>query len=146
MTTHRASGFSLVELMAVLVIFSIMLAIGVPTYTTITGSQSLQGTTGNIAAQLKLAREKAIATGSQQTMHFTLDYLDSDYHIHNGAYPDPKWNLPKRITYYWGSGTNSAYVFRTDGTCTASGMVILQDTRGRRDTVIVQQSGMILVD
>jgi type IV fimbrial biogenesis protein FimT len=142
--THRsARGFSLLELMTVLAVLGIVMAFSVPSYVNYTATQNLSGSASNIAAQLRLAREKAISTGQNQTMHFTLNYSNSDYHIHNTTV-EAKWDLPRNILYYWGTGTVSAYTFTSDGRCNTSGLVIVQDPRGLRDTVSVQRSGFVM--
>ena len=134
----------MLELMTVLAIVGIMMAFTVPSYLNYTNTQNLTGSAGNIAGQLRLAREKAISSGSSQTMHFTLNFMDSDYHIHNNGIVEAKWKLPRNITYYWGFGTVSSYTFTSDGRCSISGMVVVQDTRGIRDTVSVQRSGFVM--
>jgi hypothetical protein len=54
-----------------------------------------------------------------------------------------QWELPKNITYYYGSGSWTEFRFKSDGRCRDSGIIILQDHRNRRDTVSVQLSGMV---
>lgn len=78
----------------------------------------------------------------EQPFHFTANYLNSDYHIHypTGHIP-AKWKLPRGITYY------AIYVnpiMKTDGRASASGIIVLKDPRGNRDTVSVQLSGLVL--
>ncbi len=138
------NGFSLIELMIVVIIFGMIVAFSIPAFSTYSASHQLKAATEDIAGQLRLAREKAIGTGATQTMHFSAGYLGSDYHVHNGSVVDPKWKLPNNIAYYWGSGTQWEYRMTKDGRCMDSGMIILQDPKGRRDTVSVQMSGLIL--
>ena len=141
-----ARGFSLLELMTVLAIMGVILAFSMPSYLNYAATQNLVGTASSIAGQLRLAREKAIATGQPQHIHFALNYPSgspSDYHIHNGGI-GPSWELPRKIVYYWGAGTETQYEFTPDGRCQDSGLIILEDHRGLRDTVSVQRSGFIL--
>ena len=123
----------------------LLLAISVPTIQTLSGSYTLKGNGEAIAGQLRLAREKAIATSVDQPLRFNAAFMNSDYRI---QYPSgsigAKWSLSKGITYYWGAGTVNAYTMQKDGRCNTSGMVILQDTRGNRDTISVQSSGLVL--
>src|SRR5258706_2071467 len=96
--TNEMRGFSLVELAVTLVIFGTLLAFCVPALQTFSQGSQLKGATEDVAAQLRLAREKAIATGQSQTMHFTPNFPVGsgwDYHIHNGAVVGPGWGLPK---------------------------------------------------
>jgi prepilin-type N-terminal cleavage/methylation domain-containing protein len=142
-----SQGFTMVEIAVTILIVGMLFALSVPTIQTVSGSYTLKSNTEAIAAQLRLAREKAIATGMDQPMHFTLDYPSApyDYHIHYaGGHIPAKWALSNGITYLWTAGTISSVTMTRDGRATASGMIILQDTRNRRDTVSVQLSGLVL--
>jgi prepilin-type N-terminal cleavage/methylation domain-containing protein len=142
---RSSSGFTLVEIAVTILIMGLLLALSVPTIQSLSGSYTLKGNSEAIAGQLRLAREKAIATGVDQPMHFNAGYMNSDYHIHYASGWIPaKWSLSKGITYYWGAGTMSAYTLQKDGRSDVSGMVILQDPRGNRDTISVQTSGLVL--
>jgi prepilin-type N-terminal cleavage/methylation domain-containing protein len=141
---RTARGFSLVEMAVVLLVFGMVLAFSVPAFQSISQSQRLKGAAENIAGQLRLAREKAIATGESQEMHFTLNYpsgTDFDYHIHNAGVIGGSWALPRGISFY-SVGVNPRML--TDGRASASGSIVLQDNRGNRDTVSVQLSGLVL--
>jgi len=144
MNRLSSRGFSLVELAVTLVVFGLVLAFGIPSFQSFNTTQKLKGATENIAGQMRLMREVSIGTGTTQTMHFFYATFGGDYHIHNGGVVGAIWNLPRNITYYWGAGTNSVMVSTRDGRMSASGMVILQDNRGNRDTVSVLTSGLIL--
>jgi prepilin-type N-terminal cleavage/methylation domain-containing protein len=139
-------GFTLVEIAVTVLILGLVLAISVPTIQSLSGSYSLKGNCEAIAGQLRLAREKAIATGSRQPMHFFYNTFNSDYHIHYPNGLGAKWSLSKGIVYYWGSGTlpGDTLTMTPDGRANQSGMIILQDTRGIRDTISVQNSGLVL--
>jgi prepilin-type N-terminal cleavage/methylation domain-containing protein len=145
MTSYSSSrGFTLLETAIVMVVFGIVMAFSIPAYQSYTTSNRLKQAIGNINGQLRLAREKALATSTTQTMHFTANYQNADYHIHNDGVVDPKWKLPPGIQYYWGGGTQSVYRMTKNGRCLDSGMIILQDPKGNRDTVSVQISGLVL--
>jgi prepilin-type N-terminal cleavage/methylation domain-containing protein len=144
MKPRDSNGFSLVELSITLVVFGLVLAMTVPSFRSFSASHQLKSAAANITGQLRLAREKAISTGSTQELRFMEAFQSSDYHVWNGATANPKWKLPNGITYYWGTGTQSSYRMTRDGRCMDSGLIILQDLRGRRDTVSVQISGLVL--
>ena len=137
-------GFSLVELAVTLVVFGLVLAMTVPAFRGFSASHQLKNAVANITGQLRLGREKAISSGTTQTLRFMAAFQSSDYHIWNGTTANPKWSLPNGISYYWGSGTQNTYRMTRDGRCLDSGMIILQDARGTRDTVSVQISGLVL--
>jgi prepilin-type N-terminal cleavage/methylation domain-containing protein len=138
-------GFSLIELAMVVMLLGIVLAMSVPAYNGFRKSHELKGATLNIAAQIRLAREKAISTGVCQTFHTNYGWSDSDYHIHPGCGTSngAKWKLPRGVTYY--GTTYPEYRMQRDGRSMDSGMIILQNTRGQRDTVSVMVSGLVLV-
>lgn len=71
-TNKRQLGFSMVELMVVVLIFGIILSIAVPSVTTITKSYRITGDTQGIAAQLNLARMRAAALGTRTRVNFNL--------------------------------------------------------------------------
>jgi len=141
MNLRHVRGFTMVELTIVLIILGTIFAFALPGYGRYMATQNLVGSTENIAAQLRLMRAKAIATGTTQTMHLYYNTLNYDYHIHNGSVVGPGWLLPKGITYY--TGTLDC-VMNPDGRCTTPEMIVLQNTRGKRDTVSVLGSGLIL--
>ncbi len=142
-----SKGFSLIELGVTIIVLGLILAFGIPMYQSYNTTHQLKGGTENVAAQMRLLRETAIGTGSPQTMHFTYNFtfngVTSDYHIHN-ATVGATWRLPRGIVYYWGAGTASAYTVASDGRVNTTGLIILQDSKGRRDTVSVMASGLVL--
>jgi len=145
MKSASAAGFSLIELAITILVLGIVLAFGIPAFSNFSGSYNLKGATENIGAQLRLAREKAISTGIAQTLWFKKSKCaGSDYCVDNGGGPDPKWNLPNGINYKNGSGFQDTYTMGKDGRWNTSGMVIVQDIRGNRDTVSVQMSGLVI--
>ncbi len=139
---HR--GFTLVEMAVVLTLLGLLLAFSVPAFHSASQGYQLKGATQNIAGQLRLAREKAIATGTDQVMHFTLNFPAGstwDYHIHNGGFVGPGWSLPNGIDY--ANVTISPTMLR-DGRMSGSGIVVLRDRKGNLDTVSVLTSGLVL--
>ena len=144
MSNRHSAGFSLVELMFVIVIIGSVIAMGISSFRGYRQAYDLRAATENIGGQLKLAREKALAVDSTQTIHFAQDSLNTDYHIHTNGVFGPSWKLPKGITYYWGAGTTTGYRMAGSGRCLDSGLIILQDARGNRDTVSVLASGLVI--
>ena len=145
---RASSGFSLIEMAVALAVVGVVAAFSIPTLTRMNQSQRMTSAVEGVAGQLRLAREIAIGTGKPQTMHYTQGFVVNgkvtDYHIHNAAV-GATWKLPRGISYYWGAGTMSSYTFSTDGRSNVSGTVILQDTGGKRDTVSVLTSGLVLI-
>jgi len=144
MNRLSSRGFSLVELAVTLVVLGLVLAFTIPSFHSYNTIQQLKGATENIAGQMRMMREVSISSGTTQTMHFFYGTFGGDYHIHNGGVVGGTWSLPRNITYYWGAGTNSVMVSTSDGRMSSSGMIILEDPKGDRDTVSVLASGLIL--
>ena len=142
--TGRTRGFTLVEMAVTLLIFGLVLAFSVPALKSVSQTHQLHGSAENLAAQLRLARERAIATGQTQTMHFTTNYPPGstwDYHLHNGGVIGPGWDLPFGVSYF---SVTVNPTFQKDGSASSSGIVVLQNTHGERDTVTLQLSGLVL--
>ena len=127
----------------VVLIFGMVIAFSVPAIQSHTTTNNLKGATENIVAQFRVARQIAISTGANQAIFFDAGVQNSDYRIQNNDVVGGKWSLPRGVNYYWGEGTVNNYTFSTNGRVTPSGMVILEDTRGIRDTVSVQASGLV---
>jgi prepilin-type N-terminal cleavage/methylation domain-containing protein len=143
MNRFDTRGFTLIELAITVLVLGLLFTFSIPAYHSISASYQLHGATENIAAQLRMAREKAISTGADQPMHFTANYLGtSDYHIHYASGMGAMWRLPNGISYYAVTVTPTMH---PDGHSSGSGIVVLQDTRGKKDTVSVMTSGLVLV-
>jgi prepilin-type N-terminal cleavage/methylation domain-containing protein len=142
--TSRERGFSLVELMIVLVVLGLIIGYSIPSFQRFSATLQLRGASENIAGQLRLAREKAIATGVVQPVSFRYGYLgQSDYRTAPATGVGGSWRLPRGVTYAWGSGVESTFVFQRDGRCDRSGLIVLQNVYGHRDTVSVLLSGFV---
>jgi Tfp pilus assembly protein FimT len=139
-----AAGFSLIELGVVLIVVSIVLAIGAMGYGRYSDDMSLKGAADHIASALLLTRDRAMTTKTSQTMRFEAGYLGTDYRVEIGGVIAAGWRLPKRITYNWASGTITTVTLNSDGRCSTSGLVILQNPAGQLDTVSVLASGLII--
>lgn len=59
----KQSGFTLIELLVTMTIFAILLAIGVPSYQSITTSMRMSGEIDSLMSDLKFARSEAIKRG-----------------------------------------------------------------------------------
>jgi len=142
--TSDERGFSLIELMIVLVDLGLIIGYSIPSFQRYSSTLQLRGAGENVAGQLRLAREKAIATGVVQPVSFRYDYLgESDYRTTPATGVGGSWRLPRGVTYAWGSSAESTYVFQKDGRCDHSGLIVLQNKYGHRDTVSVLLSGFV---
>lgn len=144
MATSDERGFSLIELMIVLVVLGLIIGYSIPSFQRFSSTLQLRGAGENVAGQLRLAREKAIATGVVQPVSFRYGYLgESDYRTTPATGVGGSWRLPRGVTYAWGSTAESTFVFQKDGRCDRSGLIVLQNKYGHRDTVSVLLSGFV---
>ena len=140
----RDRGFSLVELVIVVLVLGLIIGFSLPAFLRFSSTLQLQAAADDIAGQLRLAREKALATGVVQPVIFDYDYLgQSDYRTAPASGVAGSWRLPRGVTYTWGAGVDSTFTFLGDGRCDRSGLIVLQNQRGEQDTVSVQLSGMV---
>jgi len=142
-------GFSLVELAIVLVVMGLLFGFSVPSFNRISSSYQLRGAAENVAGQLRLAREKAIATGVEQPLHIL---NSTTYRIEYGSVIATAWTLPNGITFT-NATVDDWYYMAADGrfyqnashSLTGSNVIVVGNTRGVLDTVSVQLSGLILI-
>ena len=144
MNTTNHKGFSLVELMVVISIFGVIVAFAVPAFNKYSASQQLNGGTETLAGAFKLARQRAMSTGSRELIHVNTGG-GVDWHIHSyrtsGTVLVWGKKFPPGITTYTVAVSPH---FQPDGRSTTSGLIVLRDLSGRRDTVSVLNSGLIL--
>jgi type II secretion system protein H len=77
-STKRRRGFTLIEIMAVVLIMGLMMALVVPSLSTVRGS-TLRDAAIHLAGSLELARQRAIVTGKAHRV--LLDMEESSYRI-----------------------------------------------------------------
>ena len=136
----------MVELAVTILLLGMLFAIGVPTFRSMSQTYALKNATQNMAARIRLYRDRAITTGRTQHFHFGAgplygwDYVV--YYSHSGDSITGAWRLPTGITY--SGGTMSWTDMMPDGRSLVSGLIVLRDPRGNRDTVSVQLSGLVL--
>lgn len=146
MSQTRTSGFTLVEMAVTILVLGLLFAFSIPAFQSIGATYELHGATENLAAQLRMARERAMSVQSDQPMHIAPNSLGADYHIHyaSGFCPTTaRWKFPRGITLY--SATSTIPTMQKDGRINGSGRIILQDIRGNQDTVSYLSSGLVLV-
>ena len=149
--THRdARGFTLLEMVVVILIFGIMMGFAVPALLRLNRTLTLKGTVTNLANQVQLARQKAIATATPQIVNFSPGAFDANLRVYSGTNPQPTtWKFPKGVSYDWTGGLTVPFqmiIVTPDGRSDRTGYVVLQMTPGGlRDTVYIQRSGMVIV-
>ena len=142
MLRAHAHGFTLIELGVVLVLLGLILGIAVPSIRHSTNSSRLAVAADALVAQLHLARETAVDTRASVTLRFAEDSLDSDFQVISGGRVINKWSLPSQI--HWSPVSARGLVLTSDGRATSAANLIVMDRDGRRDTVSVMASGMVV--
>ena len=138
-------GFTLVEMMIVVLLMGMMLAFAVPALRKLGASQGLKGAKENIISQLQMQRAQAISTGvDSQRIHFNQNY-GFDYHLHPASgTPTVGWHFPKGVTYATGFSNASDLIMKADGRASMSLTIPLMNQQGVRDTVVVLTSGLVM--
>ena len=134
-------GFSLIELMAVLVVFGIMLSFGIPSFQHYLLSQQLRGTSENLVQTLQLQRSRAMATGQSVAINFNTGSPSAWTVL--GTNGSHRTALANGITY--ASANPATLTLTRDGRVNTSGLVVFQNRSGATDTVSIQVSGLALI-
>lgn len=137
-----AQGFTLIELGVVLVLLGLILGIAVPAVIHSTVSSRLGAGADQVVAQLYLAREKAVDEQAEVTVYFAATGSAACMTAVQGGHSVFVQPLPTGIT--WSPVSATSVVLTKDGRASASANVILMDAEGRRDTVSVMASGMVV--
>ena len=139
--TRSNLGFSLIELMLVLVVFGIVLSFGLPSFWRYSQSQQLRGTSENLVQTLQLQRARAMATGQSVVINFNTAAPNGWTVMGQGR--SNRKVLPRGITY--ASAAPTTLTLSRDGRVNTSGLVVLQGRNGVRDTVSIQVSGLAMI-
>ena len=137
-------GFTLVEMMIVVLLMGLMLAFAVPALRRLGNSQGLKGAKENMISQIQLARAKAISTGIDQPVHFNNNY-GFNYHIHPSGVGTPTtgWVFPNGVSYGVSTFSSSVTMY-ANGKASNSVTIPLMNLQGARDTLVVLTSGLVM--
>jgi type II secretion system protein H len=134
----REGGFSLVEVSVALVILGLTLVVGFPAINRLMGTQDALGAAENVAAHLRLARQKAVAEGfpmivtwdaDAKTYEITRDDNQDDIAAGDEPTVGP-FSLPTHVTWETplvGGFTGTQIILRPDGSASQSGSVLFQE-------------------
>ena len=143
------SGFSLIEIAVVLVILGLLFGFSVPSFRAYRQSQMLEAASQNLVGQLRLGRQKAIGMQHEQRLTFsvganryTVDDLATGQT--SGPFGFPNGIVLEDASIVVAGVTGETIVALTDGRFSGSGEFVLRDSKGSRDTVSVQASGLAL--
>ena len=138
-----AHGYSLIEIAVVLVILGLLFGFTIPSFRAYRQSQMLEAASENLVGQLRLGRQKAISMQHEQRLtfsvganNFKVDDLATGQSFGPFTFPN--------ASIVVGGVTGPAITALTDGRFSGSGDFVLRDSKGGRDTISVQASGLAL--
>ena len=140
-------GFTLVEMLGVIMILGLIVAFSVPPLMKLRKTHELKGARDNIISQIQMARARAISTGVDQPIHFYTGTYGYDYHLHVPGMPTsslPGWRLPTGVTYQWPMGSDMNVTMKKNGRADAALIIPIRNAAGAADTVTVLSSGLVI--
>ena len=144
---RNQSGFTLIEIAVVILILGLLFGFSIPTFAAFRQSQMLEAATQNLVGQLRLGRQKAIGLQHEQKLTFSVGtnlYSVKDLTTGEtfGPFRFPNGVVLEDASIVVGGVTGSTITALTDGRFSGSGEFVLRDSKGVRDTVSVQASGL----
>jgi len=144
---NGSKGFTLVEILTVIVIISILLTIAPSMFTAYRQRTNLREAAGALAEDIKLAKQRAVAENVPYTI--TFDVNNNSYRIQGGTYDVTKklgdFGKGIRILSQNYSGGNSGTItFQTRGTCSA-GTIKLQNSINSELDIITTLMGKVTI-
>ncbi|MFZ1946760.1 MAG: GspH/FimT family pseudopilin [bacterium] len=150
----RQGGFSIIELLVVVVIITILLAAGLPAMQKHTGLSKLKQATDEVSSSLKLARQRAVATTGTVVVQF--DKRNSRFYLFddengsgardgNETMAGP-YDIPKGVALAEVGFANSRVAFGPLGGASESEAVVLVNARADAQRVdVTSATGLIYV-
>ncbi|HYH80360.1 MAG TPA: GspH/FimT family pseudopilin [Longimicrobium sp.] len=139
-------GFSLAELLVVLVIMGIAVAMAVPRIQGAVKVSSVQGALNRVAGDLNYARVRAIRSGTRARLTISADGKSYAVVVDPGAAGGESRTVSLRVDYpdLVLSPTAGAVTFDSRGMLVTGGTNVVRATRqGRTDSLTVSGVGMI---
>jgi Tfp pilus assembly protein FimT len=154
---RKSSGITLVELMAGIVVFGILIAASLPSFRKYMATQLVEGTVNRFAVNLRLARQKAATEGNSYLFSFdpmanTYQILDDDNNnraADAGEMVHGPFTIPAELTVTNGPGVpfpGDTLLFYPNGTASNSGEVTVSNTMGfSRILSVVRSTGAVAI-
>lgn len=136
----REDGFTIMELMVVVLLASVIMAIATPSYTVWLRSYRLTAGARQVASDMQLARMKAISQNTQYRLNFqsSTTYVfekDAGFVLESGPF-----TLTEGVT----TSTGPTVVFQARGTASAAGQVTLTNPSGTK-LVCIKAVGRVFI-
>jgi Tfp pilus assembly protein FimT len=148
------AGFSIIELLVVVVIMTGMLAASIPALRQHTETVNLTKASDAIAGSLKLARQRAVATTHDVVV--TFDSVNGTYYMFEDADGDGNhdagetrsgtYDVPRKVTMGRVSFSGSKVTFNALGAASETGAVVLVNTRDLAKRIdVTAPTGLVYV-
>jgi len=150
----REAGFSVIELMVVAVIMAIIVAASIPSFRSHTASVNLIKGTSKVAATLKLARTRAVATNDPIVVEFDGDagtyFLfqdeNGDGRFGSGETSAGPYEMPNNTSINSVSFANATVTFSPTGSASETGNVVVASCKELAQRVdVTAPTGLVYV-
>ena len=140
----RRAGFSLTELMTTVLILGLIAAFSVPGVVKAMAGWNLNSSRNQVISEVKLLRQKAITQG--RSLHVWFSPGSNLYWFQNPTTSMwQSYQLPSRVQFLSVNFTGGFYdtFMLPDGRASREGVIVLQNSKGARDTIVVNLSGWV---
>jgi type II secretion system protein H len=149
-----SAGFSVIELMVVVVIMAAVLAASIPALRQHTDTVNLRKASDDIAGTFKLARQRAVATNTDVVVVFdsaggtfyAFEDTDGDGVYDAGETRTGTYGVPKKVTMNSVSFTSEQVTFAPRGNAGETGSVELVNSRSKAIRVdLTAATGLVYI-
>lgn len=136
---QNRSGFTIIELMAVLLIMGLVISLGIPVFQRVLADYQLQQTAENLAWEMRLQQQEAMASGVYRQIDF-LRY--GNYYLIKKPAGQSSVSFPEGVTYAYitlpkDSDNRYLLTFYPSGIPNLGGTIALKNSFDRHKYVVI---------
>ncbi|UCG50472.1 MAG: GspH/FimT family protein [Candidatus Latescibacterota bacterium] len=155
MEIARKKGFTLVELMFVILVFGLLMLLSLPGFNKFLQTWKLNGEIDKMAASMRTARSAAIMKNIDavfqfdinQNVYFYFEDEDGDGSRDGGEYRSARYTLPPGITFQGHTLAGTTITFGPRGNASQNGTITIQNALAKtRQISLFAGTGNIRVD